>query len=131
MVDLIDYSPGSSPFFREVNRNALATAGYLLRKSRAQPARQPDPEHDRQAADLVLERDPLADQLIARKDQRPDGMGWQRLHVDGFEETGTRQLRQPAGIVGIGLVRRQRLQRQMTCRLSMQITGTPRASRPW
>ena len=60
-------------------------------KAGTQPARQPDPEHHRQAADLVLERDALADQLLACDDQRADGMRRQRLHVDRLEEAGAGQ----------------------------------------
>ena len=42
--------------------------------------------------------DALADQLLARKDQCPDGMGRQRLHMDGFEEPSAGQLRQPRSL---------------------------------
>ena len=37
-------------------------------------------------------------------------MSWQRLHVDGLEEAGARQVRQPSRIVAVGLVGRQRLE---------------------
>jgi hypothetical protein len=52
-----------------------ATAVHdLAREGRAEPARQPHPEDDRQAADLILERDTLPDQFLARDDERPDRM---------------------------------------------------------
>jgi hypothetical protein len=41
-----------------------------------QPARkmEPDPEHNRQASDLIFQGHPLADQLLARADQRANGV---------------------------------------------------------
>src|SRR4029079_6649945 len=90
---------------------ALAASDRLLRECRTKPAREPDTEHNGQAAYLVLERDALSDQLLACNDQRPNGMGWKRLHMDGFEEAGPSKMCQPARIVTVGLVRPQRLQR--------------------
>jgi hypothetical protein len=71
------------------------------------------PKHHCQATDVVFERDTLADQLLARHDQRPHGMRGQRLHVHGLEESGSGQLCQAPCIIAVGLVRRQRLQRQV------------------
>src|SRR6516225_7741119 len=75
----------------------------------AQRAWQPDAEHHGKTADLVLESDPLADQLFASDDRRADGMCRQGLHVNGLEEAGTGKVRQAACIVAVGLVRCQRL----------------------
>ena len=72
---------------------------------------QPDPEHDRQAPDLIFQGHALADQLLARDDQRADGVGRQRLHVHGLEEPGASQMRQPSRVVAVGLVGRKRLER--------------------
>jgi len=63
------------------------------------------------AADLVLQSDPLADQLLASGDQRADSVCRQGLHMNGLEETGACEMSQAACIVAVGLVRRQRLQR--------------------
>ena len=38
---------------------------------------QSDPEHDRQTSDLVFQGHSLADQLLARDDERADGVGRQ------------------------------------------------------
>src|SRR4029450_6943536 len=91
-------------------RDALAAADRLLRECWTKSAREPDTEHNGEAAYLVLERDAVSDQLLACDDQRPNGMGWKRLHMDGFEEAGTGKMGQPASIVTVGLVRPQRLQ---------------------
>ena len=50
--------------------------------------------------------DPLTDQLLASDDQRADGVRRQGLHMNRFEEAGSRQMRQTARIVVVGLVRR-------------------------
>src|SRR5438094_9503352 len=55
--------------------------------------RQSDAEHHGQAADLVLESDPLPDQLLASDDQRADRVRRQGLHMNRFEEAGSRQMR--------------------------------------
>src|SRR5215475_9980926 len=55
---------------------------------------QSDTEHDGEAADLVLESDPMPDQLLASDDQRPDRMCRQGFHVHGLEESGSCQVRQ-------------------------------------
>ena len=69
------------------------------------------PEHDRQASDLIFQGHPLADQLLARDDQRADGVGRQRLHMHGLEEASAGQMRQTSRVVAIGLVGRKRLER--------------------
>src|SRR5438874_9713662 len=60
---------------------------------RTERTRQSDAEHHGQAADLVLESDPLPDQLLASDDQRADGVRRQGLHMNRFEEAGSRQMR--------------------------------------
>jgi hypothetical protein len=67
---------------------------------------QSDAEHYSKAADLVLQSDPLADQLLARDDQRPDGVCRQGLYMNELEEAGAGEMRQAACIVAVGLVRR-------------------------
>ena len=54
--------------------DALARPERLVDETRAEGARQPNAEHHGKATDLVLEGDPLADQLLAGDDQRADGM---------------------------------------------------------
>jgi hypothetical protein len=72
----------------------------------AKRARQSNAEHHGKTADLVLQCDPLSDQLLASNDQRADSVRGQRLHMNGLEKAGSCQLRQAACIVAIGLVRR-------------------------
>ena len=74
-------------------------------------AREPDPEYNGQAPDLIFQGHALSDQLLARDDQRADGVGRQRLHVHGLEEPGASQMRQPSRVVAVGLVGRERLER--------------------
>jgi hypothetical protein len=83
----------------------------LVDEGGGERARKPDPEHDRQTSDLILQGHPLADQVLARDDERADGMGRQGLHMHGLEEAGASQVRQTARVVAIGLVGRQRLER--------------------
>jgi hypothetical protein len=64
------------------------------------------PEHNRQAADLILERDALPNQFLARDDECPDRMGGKRLHMDRFVEPGAGKMCQPARVVAVSLVRR-------------------------
>ena len=68
------------------------------------------PNTTAEASDLVLQGDPLADQLLARDDQRSKSMRRQRLHMNGLEEASAGKMRQAARIIAIGPVRRQRLQ---------------------
>ncbi len=82
----------------------------LLGKAGAEPARQPDPERHRQSADLIFERDALADQLLTGDDERSDGMRRERLHMNWFEEAGPRQMRKTARVIAVGLVGGQRRQ---------------------
>jgi hypothetical protein len=70
-------------------------------------AGQSDPEHDQQASDLVFQGHALADQFLARADQRAERMSLQRLHMHGFEEAGPGQMRQPSCIIAVGLVGRK------------------------
>src|SRR5271163_2862081 len=88
---------------------SLAWRACLMKP--AVSARKPDPEHDREASDLVFQGHPLADKFFARDDQRANGMGRQRLHMHRLEEPGAGQVRQPARVVAISLVGRQRLER--------------------
>ena len=85
-------------------RASLMKAAVRARGSRT-------PEHDRQTSDLIFQGYSLAHQLLARDDQRADGVGRQRLHVHGLEEASASQMRQPSRIVAIGLVGRKRLER--------------------
>src|SRR5277367_2650019 len=85
-------------------RDPFACFESLVDEGGGQRARKPDPEHNRQASDLIFQGYALADQLLARDDQRADGVGRQRLHVHGLEEAGASQMRQPSRIVAVGLV---------------------------
>ena len=58
-------------------------------------------------------------------------MGRQRFDMDGLEEARAAEMRQTASIVAIGLVRGERLERLVAFRLSMQITSSLSAARPW
>jgi hypothetical protein len=86
--------------------DALAGLQRPPNEARAQCAWQPDTEHHGKPADLVFQSDPLADQFLARDDQRPDGVRWQRFHMNRLEEAGAGEMRQAAGIVPVGLVGR-------------------------
>lgn len=55
--------------------------------------------------DLVLQHDPLADQLLAGYDQRANGVRRQRLHVHGLEEAGAGEML-ATRVVAVGLVGR-------------------------
>jgi hypothetical protein len=83
----------------------------LVDEACGERARQSDPEHDRQASNLIFQGHPLADQLLARDDQRAERMSLQRLHMHRLEKAGTSQMRQTSRVVAIGLVGRQRLER--------------------
>ena len=89
----------------------LACFKSLIDEGCGERARQSDPEHDRQASDLVFQGHPLADQLLARDDQRAERVSLQRLHMHGLEEAGASQMRQTSRVVAIGLVGRKRLER--------------------
>jgi hypothetical protein len=49
-------------------------------------AGQSDPEHDRETTDLIFQGHGLADQFLARADQRADGMRGKRLHMHGLKK---------------------------------------------
>src|SRR5438105_3828176 len=63
--------------------DALASPKRLLDEGGAERARQSDAEHHGKTADLVLQSDPLADQLLASDDQRPNSVCRQGLHMNG------------------------------------------------
>ena len=83
----------------------------LVDEGGGESPREPDSKHDRQTPDLIFQGYSLAHQLLARDDERADGMGRQGLHVHRLEEAGASQMRQPSRVVAIGLVGRQRLER--------------------
>jgi len=89
----------------------LAGRESLIHERGRESARKPDPEHNGQAPDLVFQGHPLADQLLARDDERADRVGRQRLHVNGLEEAGAGQVRQTSRVVAVGLVGREGLER--------------------
>src|SRR5262249_49794081 len=53
--------------------DAVTRLGCLTEEGRIERARQPNTEHHRKTTDLVLESNPLPDQLLASDDQGPDG----------------------------------------------------------
>ena len=65
----------------------------LIDEGGGERARKPDAEHDGQTTDLVFQGHALPDQLLARDDQRADGVGRQGLHVHGLKEAGASQVR--------------------------------------
>ena len=89
----------------------LACSKSVVDEGGGERAGQSDPEHDRETTDLIFQGHALSDQLLARDDQRADGVGRQRLHVHGLEEPCASQMRQPARVVAVGLVGRERLER--------------------
>src|SRR5215472_12510581 len=95
---------GAVPHRSRQTSDALAGVQRLPDKGWAQRTWQPDPEHHGKAADLVFQSDPLADQLLARDDQRADSVCRQGLHMNGLEETGAGEMSQAACIVAVGLV---------------------------
>ena len=68
---------------------------------------QSNPEHDRQVSNLVFQGHPLANQLLARDDQRAERMSLQRLPMHGPEEAGASQMRQTSRVVAISLMSRK------------------------
>jgi hypothetical protein len=54
-----------------LNSRGLSHAGFesLVDEGGSERARELDPEHDRQASNLVFQGHPLANQLLARDDQ--------------------------------------------------------------
>src|SRR5262249_33180989 len=71
----------------------------LIDEGGGKSSRQPDSEHDRQASDLIFQGHALADQLLARDDQRAEGVRGQGLHMHGLEEAGAGQMRQPSRVI--------------------------------
>ncbi len=100
-----------SPHGGRETGDPLACFKSLVDEGGGERAGQSDPEHDRETTDLVFQGHSLADQLLARDDQRAERMSWQRLHMHGLEEAGASQMRQPSRVVAIGLVGRKRLER--------------------
>jgi hypothetical protein len=78
---------------------SLALRAWWMRATVS--AGQSDPEHDRQASAVVFQGHPLANQLLARDDQRAERMSLQRLHMHGLEEAGASQMRQTSRVVAI------------------------------
>lgn len=103
-ADRATHRGGEAGYARHHGRN-------IPDEARGKPARQSRSEHDRQPADSVLQHDPLPDQLLAGHDRRADRVGRKRFDVDLFEEPGPGRMREPAGIVAVGLVRGERLER--------------------
>jgi hypothetical protein len=64
----------------------LACSKSLVDQGGGESAREPDPEHDREASDLVFEGHPLTKEFFARDDQRADHVGRQRLHTHVLEK---------------------------------------------
>jgi hypothetical protein len=56
----------------------LACLKSLVDGGGGECAKQPDPEHDRKASDLIFQGHPLLDQLLARDDERADAVGRQK-----------------------------------------------------
>ena len=100
-----------APHGRGETRYPLAGFEGLIDERGGERAREPGPEHNRQPSDLVFQGHALPDQLLARDDQRADGVGRQRLHVHGLEEPGASQMRQPSRVVAVDLMGRERLER--------------------
>jgi hypothetical protein len=83
----------------------------LVDEGGGESPREPDSKHDRQTPDLIFQGYSLAHQLLARDDERADGVGRQRLHMHRLEEASAGQMRQTSRVVAIGLVGRQQLER--------------------
>jgi hypothetical protein len=96
-----------SPHGDRETSDPLACFKGVIDEGDGERAGQADPEHDRQASDLVFQGHALADQLLARDDQRAERMSLQRLHMHGLEEAGAGQMRQPSCVIAIGLVGRE------------------------
>jgi hypothetical protein len=79
-------------------RPAPPFAGFesLFDEGGGERAREPNPEHDRKASNLVFQGHSLADQFLARDDQRAQCMSRRRLHMHGLEEASANQTRLPS-----------------------------------
>jgi hypothetical protein len=93
-----------SPHGGRQTGDPLACSKSVVDEGGGERAREPDPEHDRQASDLIFQGHSLADQFLARADQRAERVGRQRLHVHGLEEASAGQMRQPSRVIAVGLV---------------------------
>ena len=58
-------------------RDPFAGFESLVDECSRERTREPDPEHNRQASDLIFQGHSLADQLLARADQRAERVGAQ------------------------------------------------------
>jgi len=67
-------------------------------------------ERGAKAADHVVEPDACFDQMATRGDHAAHAMGCRRFDVHFLVEPCPRKLREPGGIVVVGLVRLHRLQ---------------------
>jgi hypothetical protein len=68
------HAPQPGRAWQQTVRDAIAGLDRLPYEGWAQRTWQPDAEHHSKAADLVFQSDPLADQLLASNDQRPDSV---------------------------------------------------------
>src|SRR6202034_3885809 len=101
----------SIPAWRQKDRRSPACLKSLVDEGSGERAREPDPEHDRETPNLVFQGHSLANQLLARDDQRAERMSLQRLHMHGLEEPGASQMRQASRVIAVGLVGGERLER--------------------
>ena len=85
----------------------LACSKSVVNEGGGERAGQSDPEHDRETTDLIFQGHSLANQLLARADQRADGVRGKRLHMHGLEKASASQMRQPSRVIAIGLVGRK------------------------
>src|SRR5580692_2915567 len=90
-----------SPHGDRETSDPFACFKRLVDEGGSERAREPDPEHNRQASDLIFQGHPLADQLLARADQRADGVRGKRPHMHGLKEACASQMRQPSRVVAI------------------------------
>jgi hypothetical protein len=67
-------------------RDPFACFESLVDEGGGESPREPDSKHDRQTSDLIFQGYSLAHQLLARDDERADGVGRQGLHMHRLEE---------------------------------------------
>ena len=107
-------APQSDPAWRQTDRRSPRSASSALSMKATVSARgSRTPNTTARRTDLIFQGHSLADQLLARADQRADGGRGKRLHMHGLEEACAEpsQMRQPSRVIAIGLVGRQRLER--------------------
>ena len=75
-----------SPHGDRETGDPLACSKGVIDEGGGERAGQSDPEHDRKTTDLIFQGHALADQLLARADQRADGVRGKRLHMHGLKE---------------------------------------------